>query len=265
MKRFFIIANHTKPGTLEAEKKLSGIILGNGGEVVKEAARAECLLTLGGDGTIIQTARTYGKLGKPILGINMGTLGFLAEVSPEDMEEAVKRLLSDDYFVEERMALSGKVMRDGQEIYRDFGLNDIVLHSSGASRAISFDIYVNGGYLTRYFADGIIVASPTGSTAYNLSAGGPIVMPSGETMLLTPVNPHTLLARSVILPPDVTVSLILTGKEGETAGASFDGTTFEPLSTGDELCVFRANVKVKLLKLHTDSFIEVLRKKLGNG
>ena len=276
MKHFVLIPNEQKSDAVVSAQEIRDYIMSQGGtacvlsdadadteELKKQVpADTEAILTLGGDGTILQAVHHFAALNIPFLGINLGTLGFLAEIEKENMKLAVDRLLKDEYFTEPRMMLSGSVLRDGHEICSGEGLNDIVLHSAGLTRAMTFELSVNGEHLKTYFADGIILATPTGSTAYNLSAGGPIAMPSGEIILSTLINPHTLMARSIVLPDNVTVSVRMCGKPEERAAVSFDSDTFGDLRYGDEILVKKSDLKIRILKLKKDSFIEVLRNKL---
>lgn len=278
MKRFFIIPNIEKEEAVLMAQELQALIEKKGGSAVVFSGSAfdgerfvterdvpegtEGIITLGGDGTIIQAARDTDELTLPILGINMGRLGFLAETDPTHMEAAVDALLQDAYFIEERMMLRGEVRREGALLYENLALNDIVLMRSMGFHLISFDFSVNGELIKKYSGDGMILSTPTGSTAYNLSAGGPIVMPSASMILATPLNPHTMLQRSIVLPDSAEVILRVSGKNPGEVSVSFDGTVYRGLESGDEIHVTKADRKVLLLKLQKDSFLEVLRTKL---
>ncbi len=278
MKNFYLIPNTDKPEAMRFSHLVKKYIDEHGGNAVFPEHRLlnghtdaddvpadiECLITLGGDGTIIQAARDLVRLGLPIIGINLGTLGFMAEVSTAQYEEALDILLEDRYFIDERMMLRGRLYRNHEMIHENLALNDITLHASGDFRAIRYDLLVNDEYLNRYFADGMVISTPTGSTGYNLSAGGPIVMPSAELITATSVNAHTMLQRSIVLPDDVKVTLKLVERENQTANVYFDGSVFKNLRFGDEIVVEKAAQKVKFIKLAKDSFIEVLRTKLEN-
>ncbi len=159
----------------------------------------DCVIVLGGDGTLIQAARDLSKLELPLLGINIGTLGFLVDIDKEQALPAIDCVLDGDYEIDERMMLEGRAYRGGQLIYSNVALNDVVINRSGALRVIDFDIYVNDEYLTSYTADGLIISTPTGSTAYNLSAGGPIAQPNSDLIILTPVCGHKTNQRISIL------------------------------------------------------------------
>ena len=277
MKHFFIIPNAEKPETIDFSRQLSEYIRSKGGSAVmaenrcfdgKRFVRAdeipkdtEAVIVLGGDGTIIQAARDTDECRLPVMGVNMGTVGYLAETDSARAFSAVDRLFSDEYMIEERMMLHGLLIRSGEVLCENSGLNDIVLRTSGIS-TVEFEFCVNGEAIKKYLGDGMILSTPTGSTAYNLSAGGPIVMPSASMILATPLNPHTMLQRSIVLPDDSEVTLRITGiRRGEVL-LSFDGTVYEGLACGDEIQVRKDEKKVRLLKLEKNSFLEVLRNKL---
>ena len=277
MKKFFIIPNVEKPEAMAFSGRLRTYIEEQGGEAAVAGNRdfdgerfvnasevpagTEGIITLGGDGTIIQAARDTDELMLPVLGVNMGTLGFLAETDSRRAFDAVNRLFRDEYMVEERMMIRGKVIRGGEVICENASLNDVVLRTAGLS-TVEFDFCVNGELIKTYHGDGMILCTPTGSTAYNLSAGGPIVMPSASMILATPLNPHTMLQRSIVLPDDASVSLRISGTRTGEVLVSFDGTVYPGLACGDEIQVRKDEKKVRLLKLEKDSFLEVLRNKL---
>lgn len=225
----------------------------------------ECVLVLGGDGTLIQAASDLGEKKIPLVGINLGTLGFLTEIEVEHVQEALDCLIQEEYHTESRMMLRGKVIHQGQEILQELALNDIVLSRSGALRILNFDIYVNDEFLYRCPADGIIISTPTGSTGYNLSAGGPIVSPKASVILLTPICSHSLSAQSIVLSgEDKVVVKIGPGRRSdiEEAEVTFDGAQSAKILTGDIVEICQAEETTKLLKLGDMSFLEVLRKKM---
>ncbi len=277
MKHFFIIPNVEKPETVDFSRKLSAYIREKGGTAFVAGNRdfdgerfvrtdeipadTEAVIVLGGDGTIIQAARDTDELALPVMGVNMGTVGYLAETDSSQAFQAVDRLFLEEFMIGERMMLRGTLLRDGKCIYGNSGLNDIVLRTAGIS-TVEFEFCVNGELIKKYLGDGMILSTPTGSTAYNLSAGGPIVMPSASMILATPLNPHTMLQRSIVLPDHAEVLLRITGIRRGEALLSFDGTVYSGLACGDEIQVRKDEKKVRLLKLHKDSFLEVLRNKL---
>ena len=228
----------------------------------------ECVIVLGGDGTLLQAARDVVSRQIPLLGINLGTLGYLAEIDRESIEPALNHLMADEYTIERRMMLWGQVYHRGKAVAEDVALNDIVIGREGPLRVIRFNNYVNGEFLNSYTADGIIVSTATGSTGYSLSAGGPIVSPETNIMIMTPVAPHTLNTRSIIFPAEDEIAVEITqgAKEGQgKAVASFDGDAVVPMVTGDKIVIQKASVKTKILKLNHLSFVEVLRQKMQNS
>ena len=228
----------------------------------------ECILVLGGDGTLLQAARDTVSRKIPLLGINLGTLGFLAEIEKAGIPEAMDNLILDNYTIEPRMLLEGAVCGAGAVKKQDIALNDIVVNRAGALRIIDYEIFVNGEFLNRYSADGIIVSTPTGSTGYSLSAGGPIVSPMASMIVLTPICPHTLTARSIVLSGSDQVRIqIGSGRRNqrEEAFVTFDGQVQIPVETGDYVKIARSEKTVNILKINRVSFLEVLGSKMrGN-
>lgn len=225
----------------------------------------DCVLVLGGDGTVLRAARDLVDRHLPLFGVNLGTLGYLAEVDQEHMEEALDHLILDEYMTEEHMMLEGVVYQEGKEILSDVSLNDIVIARSGKIHVMDFKIYVNDRFLNDYSADGIILSTPTGSTGYNLSAGGPIVSPSASLILITPIAPHTLNARSVILPDTANVKVVIGRRKEpeEEAEVSFDGDTTVKMTCGDAVEIKKAQSTVQFVKVDQISFLETLRKKMS--
>ena len=270
MKRFYIITNRTKDKDLEVTKRIKAYIESKGGECFSAEEytymleKIDCILVLGGDGTLIRAARELPSSDVPMLGINMGTLGYLTEVEVSDMEKSIDQLMDGDSYVEKRMLLQGKV--HGQD--ESLALNDIVLTRSGNVRVIQFHVYVNGELLNTYRADGVIVSTPTGSTAYNLSAGGPIVAPTASLIVITPICSHALNTSSIVLSADDEIVLeVGLGRDGnvEEAVVSFDGEKDVIVHTGDTIQIRKAEATAKLLKLSKISFLEIMREKMkGN-
>lgn len=239
----------------------------------------DCILVLGGDGTLLQAARDIMERDIPLLGINLGTLGYLAEIEEAGMHAALDQLLGGGYEVEQRMMLQGKIVRG--EIHKrrhaekgivqweteeSYALNDIAITRSGSLQIIRFRICVNGQFLNEYQADGVIVATPTGSTGYNLSAGGPIVEPKAELILITPISPHTLNTRSIILAPEDEVEIEIGAGRGESVQqveVNFDGSHNVTLYTGDKVAIERAVTTTGIVKLNKASFLDVLHRKLS--
>ncbi|MBQ6886613.1 MAG: NAD(+)/NADH kinase [Lachnospiraceae bacterium] len=284
MKQFYVITNRHKDPELLVTNRIKKYIEERGGNCtiqVKEPSprreesytdsawlpdETECMLVLGGDGTMLQAARDTVEKQIPILGINMGTVGYLAEIELPGIESALDRLLNDDYMLEERMMLIGTVKKEGAEPEEDYALNDIAITRSGSLQIIKYSIYVNDLFLYSYSADGVMVATPTGSTGYNLSAGGPIVEPKAKLLLITPICPHTLNTRSIVLGADDRITIeINAGREGEIleVEANFDGSHKVTLRTGDRIEIRQSEKKTNIIKLSNVSFLEVLHKKMN--
>lgn len=224
----------------------------------------DCAIVIGGDGSLIEVARTLWEKDVPILGINMGTLGYLTEVEVNHIEEDLNQMLAGDYVFEERMMLKG-TFEDGTQ---DVALNDIVVSRKGELRIIHFRLFVNGELLNSYEADGVIISTPTGSTAYNLSAGGPVVEPTASLIVITPICSHALNTRSIVLSSEDEIMIeIGEGRNGsrEEVYVTFDGADRMIMETGAKIMVRRADARTKILKLNKVSFLETLRRKMkGN-
>jgi len=270
MNKFYVITNKTKDKSLEVTYQIKNYIESKGKECLlavdgKEVPEGtECILVIGGDGTLIRAARELQFRDIPLMGINMGTLGYLTEVDISNLNESLDALMSDETCMEARMMLHGEV--NGE--IEDIALNDIVLTRKGELRVIKFNIYVNGELLNTYRADGVIISTPTGSTAYNLSAGGPIVQPTAAMFVITPICSHSLNTSSIVLSADDEITLeIGPGRDGgvDNASITFDGERSIDVSTGDKIVVRKAKDTTKLVKLSKVSFLERLRKKMkGN-
>lgn len=225
----------------------------------------DCVIVLGGDGTIIRAATDLYTKEIPLLGINLGTLGFLAEIEKQDIIPAIDSLLEEDIQIQKRMMLYGNVSRNNQTMYEDYALNDIVISRSGFSRIICVSVYVNDILVDTYHGDGVIIATPTGSTGYNLSAGGPVAAPSSNVMMITPICPHTMSQRSVLVSSDDEITILIDKSkktQKEEAIATFDGRMGMELEAGDEIRIKRAEKVTKLIKINQKSFYEILRSKL---
>lgn len=228
----------------------------------------ECAIVLGGDGTIIQAAHDLVGKGIPILGINLGTLGFLAEIEKNCLYDALDSLYMDQCSMENRMMLQGTIQSDGKQVYSGFALNDVVITRSGFSRIISFSVYVNDELVDCYRGDGVLISTPTGSTGYNLSSGGPVVKPDSEVMIITPICPHSLTARSLVVSSADKIKIKINESkktQEEEAIATLDGRMAILLQTEDEIEVYRAQEATKLVKINQASFFEILRTKIGQG
>ncbi len=276
MKHFHIITNEVKDKDLSISTKLQSIIEKYGGSskvflcnrdgIEKQKSNADFVLVLGGDGTLLSVAREVAGTQMPVLGINLGTLGFLAEVEPNRMEEAIERLMNGDYLTEERMMLNATVIREGEEMALSSALNDVTITRCGSLQIIRYSIYVNGKFLCNMGADGVIVSTPTGSTGYNMSAGGPIAEPGAKLLMLTPVCAHTLNSRSIILRSEDVVEIVIgSGNDGSklTVEATSDGNEKILMSTGDTLRISKSDKTTVIVKLDERSFLEALHRKMS--
>ncbi len=224
---------------------------------------SDLVIAMGGDGTMLAAARLVGKWEKPLLGINMGGLGFLTEISIEDMYKKMERLIAGEFAIEKRMVLSAHISPSlDQKHY--FALNDVTLDRGKSPRVMEVEVTIDGEYFNTYVSDGIIVATPTGSTAYSLSAWGPIVVPSLESIILNPICPHTLTARPTVIPADSKVILKVQLYNSE-ALLSMDGQKNVNISSGTSIEVRKGNFYVNLVSFQDHSFFDRLRKKLQWG
>ena len=226
------------------------------------ASKCDIVLALGGDGTILAASRAVGSSGVPIAGINLGGLGFLAEVAVEEIYERLELIQEGEYLVEERMVLKATVGNDKEINYR--ALNDIVIERGSSSRIMSISVKVDGAFFNDYTADGIIIATPTGSTAYSLSAGGPIIVPPLQAMVVTPISPHSLSQRAVVLKPDSSIEISFK-KSPEGMLLSMDGQTSVKIGNDQSVRVVRAESDIKLIKWKDKSYFDTLRAKLNWG
>ncbi len=220
-------------------------------------------LVLGGDGTLLSAARAVAHEGVPILAVNLGSLGFLTEVPLNELYAALEAVDRGDCPVEERSVLDCRLVRNEECIARNFALNDVVVNKSAISRLVEFDLYIDNNFVFQYKADGVIIATPTGSTAYSLAAGGPVLMPSVDAFVVTPVCPHSLTHRPLVVTETSQIELrVETGEE--QAFLSIDGQVGVPVQQGDRVLCQRAEHKVKLMRIRR-TFFDVLRNKLKWG
>ena len=273
MKRFGIVINETKDPKMEVTNRIRAYLESRGADcvVLQDAGdlveNVECMLVLGGDGTMLQAADRVAGKNVPTIGVNLGTLGYLAEIELEHLEEALEHLIKDEYDFDERIMLQGRIEGKGSVRELSPALNDISITRCGSLQIISLKISVNGQFLCRWNADGIIIATPTGSTGYNMSAGGPIVEPGANLILLTPICAHTLNARSIILKAEDIVEIeIASGHNGSIlqVEANSDGSERISMKTGDKIIISKAENTTKIIKLSKVSFLEILHKKMGD-
>lgn len=282
MKHFLMIVNSFKDEGLRLTKEIMAYIETKGGsctcftsngEERKNAApnsedippETECVIVLGGDGTLIRAAAKLVHKNLPLIGVNLGTLGYLCELEEQNVFLAINQLMAGNYMVEERMMLEGQGVTGEADEESTLALNDVVIHRTGALSVVNLIVYVNGAYLNTFHADGIIVSTPTGSTGYNMSAGGPIVDPKAQMILITPINAHNLNSKSIVIGAEDEV-MIEIGKrryqKDETVEVSFDGDNAIQLRVGDRFLIHRADDTAKICKISRESFLEILRKKM---
>jgi len=277
MNKFLILANTDKDINLCLSKKISEYLIAKGSSAtiisdvheryedlrVKEELMkgVQAAIVLGGDGTMLRAAHSIGTYDVPYIGINLGTLGFLTEIEESNVYEALDRLMADDFVIEKRMMIEGSVK---DKVFHS--LNDVVITRAGFSRIIGLKIYVNNQLLDTYEADGVIVSTPTGSTGYNMSAGGPIVSPKASAIVVTPISPHSLTSKSVVFDSteEIRVEIMKKRKTQETeAIVSFDGSNSIELAAGDNVNVKLSTRSIKLIKMYDVNFYSVLRDKIG--
>ena len=283
MKKVLIYANQKKDPDGKITKRVSDYLDKNGVSsdvLISDFQRTEdkdaeidlkpdyydCIIVLGGDGTVLQAAREARELEIPIVGVNLGRLGFLTEIEPDKLEDSLERLIKGDFFTEKRMMLRGEVVRKNGEVITSRSLNDIVISRYGGMNLINLPVYVNGQFLKDYIGDGIIVTTPTGSSGYNLSAGGPIASPTSDVMIMTSICSHSLIQASIILSAwDKIEVRIPETDEFKQAECSFDGSIRVLLEKGDIVKIRKSEKYTDFIRLNNLSFLETLHKKLGDN
>jgi len=283
MQTFGIMANAGKSAALEVAAQADAYLRGRGLDVRLQSrvadtigqperglpdtgvADSDAVLVLGGDGTILSTSRLCAPLGTPMLPVHVGRFGFLTAVSPAAMTTALDALLDGNFAEEERMMLWCETRRNDTLQDSGLSLNEIVIANGPLSRVLHLRMSIDGKYVTTYAADGIIVATPTGSTAYSLSAGGPLVHPRLQTLMLTPICPHTLTARALLIPPESEVSVTVERDPQDIVRVTIDGQLGFPLQTGDEIRVRRAPYSARFLSVGGADFYDKLQNKLHWG
>lgn len=233
---------------------------------LEQIGNFDCAVVLGGDGTILRVAKRIGHSHIPILGINMGHLGYLAEVEKEHFEAALDALCENRFDMDDRMMISGSVWRDEECIFEAEALNDIVITRGGSLQVLSYELRVNDKFLKNYKADGVILATPTGSTAYNLSAGGPLAEPGADIMLVTPISPHTMMNKSFVLKASAEVAVTILpphdADKEQIIEVNFDGSNRVKLQAHDRVVVSKSTKTVTLIRLQQMNFLETLHRKL---
>jgi len=225
---------------------------------------ADLIIVFGGDGTILRTARLLAERDVPIVGINLGVFGYLTEVNLDEMYGALEEILAGNFQVERRMMLQVEIMKNDVILHKCSVLNDVVINRGNLSRLVELETAVDGRYLTTFKADGLIVATPTGSTAYSLAAGGPIVFPELDSIIINPICPHTLTNRPVILPENAVVEVILNTRE-PGATVTLDGQISFPVSYEERVVIRKSAQATKLISSPHRGYLEILRTKLGWG
>ena len=277
MNNFLIIANKQKDINLEITEQIKHHITRMGAvcNVYDQYNRnvtsidipegTQCILVIGGDGTILAAARMLVGNTIPLLGINLGTLGFLADVNLADLSKTLDLLLKDQYQVENRIMLTAEVYKQGEKAATYIALNDFNINRCGASRVIGLKVGINGSTIDCYRADGVIVCTPTGSTGYNLSAGGPIINPTCKNFVITPICPHSLTTRSIVLAKEdvVTVEVEqIRSNIKEEAIISFDGREGLSIVPGDQVKIYKSQEVTPFIKATEVSFVQILKEKL---
>lgn len=279
MNTFYLVANPEKESAAQTEKEILDYLCRRGAKAQAQVhvendlqdgqytqpsqvpEDTDCVITIGGDGTLIQAARDLAGRDIPFIGVNRGHLGYLTQVSSrEEMFSMLDALLEGRYTLERRMMLEGRIFRAGEVIAEDIALNEIVISRRDMLKPLHFRLLVNGEFLNDYTADGMIFATPTGSTAYNLSAGGPIVAPGAKMMVLTPICSHALNARSIVLPAEDHLT-IQVPEEGHML--AFDGKPLGELCRGDQIFIRRSAVETVLVQLKKVSFLQNLSNKMS--
>ena len=284
MNRFYVLANPTKDPTGEVSRGIRDYLAGRGVDcVIGETAGpgsgkfrftdpdripdgTDCIIVLGGDGTLIQAAVDVQERQIPLLGINLGTLGYLIEIDQPAIYPALAAVVEGDFQIENRMMLRGDIYKNGEMTSSNIALNEITVTREGTMHMIQLENYVNGAFLNTYRADGVIIATPTGSTGYSLSAGGPIISPDASLFVMTPLAAHALNTRSVVLPEREVIAVqVGPGRDNTTEHAVvyFDGASSVQLVTGDRVEIRKAENDARIVRINQDSFLETLRRKMS--
>ncbi|WP_027340048.1 NAD(+)/NADH kinase [Halonatronum saccharophilum] len=283
MNRIGLIANINKSQAIWAVKKVCELLDDKGEEYILDKASAylldreveslayeelinhvDLVIVFGGDGTFLKAARTFVKNKVPILGINLGQLGFLTDIEIDKLEEGLDKLLAKEYIIEDRMILEGVVIRQGKVINKAIAINDLVITKGPFSRIINLETYIDNQYVTTYPGDGLIIACPTGSTAYSLSAGGPIVNPKMKSLIITPICPHTLYSRSIVTTVDEEIKVSVDADHNEVM-LTVDGQDSFSLLSKDIIKIGKSDLVAKMIKLEGYNFYKILRNRLHNN
>lgn len=282
MKRIGLYAKRSNPVAIEVAREVTAWLQGRGVEVFLDErlavdmgdyqgypagsipAMVHLIVVLGGDGTLISVARKVGDLRTPILGVNLGSLGFLTEITLGELYPVLERVIEGEFEVTNRLMLEAVVRRDGQEVGRYRVLNDVVINKGAIARIIDMEVTVDSDYLTTFKADGLIISTPTGSTAYNLAAGGPIIYPGLHCLVITPICPHMLTNRPIIVSDESTIRVEVKFQDEDVVFTA-DGQVGMPLHGGDVVEIRKSRSSTLLIKSPSKDFFEVLRTKLHWG
>ena len=258
--KIYINTDTYKQIALDTEKELVELADELNIEVADDIARADIVFSIGGDGTFLKTSKLTDR---PLIGVNTGTLGYLTEVNPGDLSKALEDIMNGEYHIEDRMMLEGEIIKpDGEVVEIPDALNEIAI-SKNTFGVVRFDVLVNDRLINSYTADGILVCTPTGSTAYNLSCGGPIADPTAEILTMTPIAPHTVINRSIVLSKDSTVVIRITELRDETqAYVLYDGRPIQVFSN-DTIRIFKSSKVTRIIKLEDRSFIDTVRESIS--
>jgi NAD+ kinase len=262
-----IVGRQDDPRVLEPQKLLTEHLTKAGVGLLsnEETEGADLIIAIGGDGTMLYASRLTRESGTPILGINRGRLGFLADVTPDEMIASVNQVLEGNYSTDSRLLLEARLQRDSEEDVVTYALNDVVLQRSETGRMVDFETRVGGQYVNTHSGDGLIVATPTGSTAYALSCGGPIVEPQLDVVVVVPVCPHTLTDRPIVVSAEQSIEVVLLERDDTRAEVTVDGFSMGSINPTDNLRISAANSRVTLVHPPGYDFYEILRSKLFWG
>lgn len=279
VRKVLIVGKRDSPESLPAIREVTRRVAARGVAVIHDAATAKALgrgarrgaaagadlcVVIGGDGTLLAAARSLGGRPCPILGVNLGGLGFMTETGPEESTDVLEEVLAGRYSVGRRMTLDATLARGRRTVASQAVLNDVVISKSALARMIELEVAIDGAEVTRYRADGLIVSTPTGSTAYSLSAGGPIIHPEMSALLIAPICPHTLTLRPLVVPATSSIEVTLATPDSEVY-LTLDGQVGHPLRGGDRVRVRRGAQPVLMVRSRRRSYYEVLRRKLHWG
>lgn len=248
------------------EDRTATVLLGHGFQEADRKMLAEIcdlVIVVGGDGSLLGAARAMARTGVPVLGVNRGRLGFLTDIMPDQVEEKVAEVLAGKYTSERRFLLDAEVVREGEPIGSADGLNDVVLHPGKSARMIEFDLYIEGQFVYNQRSDGLIVSTPTGSTAYALSGGGPIMHPKLDALVLVPMFPHTLSSRPIVVDGNSEIKILISASNETYPHVSCDGQTHLVTKPGDVLYIRKKPHKLKLIHPLGHDYYEICRTKLG--